>query len=48
MKKAYTTPKIKVVQLNCQHVLLQSSDGDTTKTIEGFIGMAPTDDQHYV
>jgi len=46
-KKNYTKPNFKVIKLNVKTVLLQSSDGETTPPIK-VLGMAPTDDQHYV
>ena len=46
-KKNYTKPEFKVIELNVETVLLASSDGETTKSIHE-LGMAPTDNQHYV
>jgi hypothetical protein len=46
-KKNYTKPEFKVIELNVETVLLASSDGETTPIIK-VLGMAPTDDQHYV
>lgn len=42
MKKTYTSPEIKVIKLNKQNVLLQSSDGDRTPPLKE-LGMAPFD-----
>ena len=46
-KKNYTKPEFKVIELNVETVLLASSDGDNTPPIK-VLGMAPTDNQHYV
>lgn len=41
-KKNYTKPNFKVIKLNVETVLLQSSDGETTPSIKE-LGMAPFD-----
>ena len=44
-KKNYTKPNFKVIKLNVETVLLQSSDGETTQPIKE-LGMAPFDNQN--
>ena len=44
-KKNYTKPNFKVIKLNVETVLLQSSDGETTPPIK-VLGMAPFDNQN--
>ena len=44
-KKNYTKPEFKVIELNVETVLLQSSNGETTPPIKE-LGMAPFDNQN--
>ncbi len=46
MKKSYTKPLIKVVQLKKQAALLQSSVGEVYDPIRGPLGMVPIDKPH--